>query len=94
MRIQGGIFLCIQESKAEKADPFLLCACLSHLGLTLQMCAESEGAKNRLRRREWQKQKNTPNDKALHKINFPDMKERCDASIETEGVVRRLKSKA
>lgn len=51
-RIQGGIFLCIQESKEEKADPFLLCACLSHLGLALQMCAESEGAKSRLRRRE------------------------------------------
>lgn len=39
--------------------------------------------------KEWAEAEKDDNNLTLHKINFPDMKERRDASIETEGAVRR-----
>lgn len=63
----------------KQIHPFLVSI---RLLLTLKMFAEKEPAQD-------QKLSNNKTIWPLQKINFPGTKERCEASIETEGTMRQ-----
>lgn len=89
-KILGRFFFAFgNQKKKKKADPFLVSAGFLSFRINTQNVCRNGGSKESTEVEIIAGAEKHPNDEALHKINFPDMKERCDASIETEGPMRQ-----